>query len=336
MSVKSYRDAINECLAQEMERDETVIVLGEDVVGGSGSKGGKEAIGGVFSLTAGLWGKFGDNRVMDTPISESAIVGAAAGAALAGMRPVAEIMFTDFMGLCLDQIYNQAAKFKYMFGGKAKTPMVIRTTMGAGMSAAAQHSQVNYAWLTNIPGLKCAVPSNPYDAKGLLASAIRGEDPVVFCEHKMLYMSQGEVPDEPYTVPFGKGNLTRQGKDVTIVGFARMVTLANEVADKLAGEGITCDVIDPRTTSPFDEELVLESVEETGRLVIVDESTPRCSMASDVAGLVSSQAFEFLDAPIKMVTPPHTPIPFAPSLEWTYLPSADKIEAAVRETLEGR
>lgn len=336
MGVKSYRDAINECLHQEMERDPTVVVLGEDVVGGSGTEGGKEAIGGVFSLTAGLWKKYGDNRVMDTPISESAIVGAAAGAALAGLRPVAEIMFTDFLGLCLDQIYNQAAKFKYMFGGKAKTPMVVRTTTGAGMSAAAQHSQTNYAWTTNIPGVKSIVPATPYDAKGLLASAIRGEDPCIFFENKVLYGMKGEVPDEPYTIPLGKGQLTRQGKDATIVAFSRMVHLANAVADKLAGEGITCDVIDPRTTSPLDEDLILESVEETGRLIVVDESNPRCGLARDIAGLVASQVFEFLDAPIKLVTPPHTPVPFAPSLEQVYLPNADKVEAAVRAALEGK
>jgi len=329
------REAINECLHQEMERDEAVIVIGEDVAGGMGSEGGPEAIGGVFGLTVGLYSKFGAQRVIDTPISESAIVGAAAGAALAGLRPVAEIMFTDFMGLCLDQIYNQGAKFKYMFGGKAKTPMVIRTTMGAGMSAAAQHSQTNYAWLTSIPGVKCAVPSNAYDAKGLLAASIRGEDPVVYFEHKVLYMSKCEVPDEPYVVPFGKGKLTRQGKDATIVAFARMVHLANDAADALSKEGISCDVIDPRTTSPLDEELILESVKQTGRLIVVDESNPRCSMASDIAGLVSSQAFDYLDAPIKLVTPPHTPIPFAPNLEQVYLPNKDKIAENVRQAMEG-
>lgn len=331
----TMREAINECLHQEMERDESVVVLGEDVCGGQGSDGGPEAIGGVFGLTAGLWTKHGDNRVMDTPISESAIVGAAAGAALTGLRPVAEIMFTDFMGLCLDQVYNQGAKFKYMFGGKAKTPMVIRTTMGAGMAAAAQHSQVNYHWLTNIPGVKCALPSNAYDAKGLLAFAIRGEDPVMYFEHKMLYMAKSDVPEAPYTIPFGKGTLTRQGKDATIVAFARMVHLANDAADALARDGITVDVIDPRTTSPLDEELILESVAQTGRLVVVDEANPRCSMATDIAAIVSSKAFHDLDAPIKLVTPPHTPIPFSPALEQVYLPNAETIAAAVRETLEG-
>jgi pyruvate dehydrogenase E1 component beta subunit len=335
MSIKSYRDAINECLHQEMERDASVVVFGEDVVGGSGTEGGKEAIGGVFSLTAGLWGKFGDNRVFDTPISESAIVGAAAGAALAGLRPVVEIMFTDFFGLCLDQMYNQAAKFNYMFGGKARTPMVVRTTTGAGVSAAAQHSQSNYCWITNIPGMKVLLPSSPHDAKGLLASAIRGEDPVVFYENKILYGMKGEVPDEPYTIPLGKGVLTRQGKHATIVAFSRMVHIANAAADKLATDGITCDVIDPRTTSPLDEELILESVQETGRLIVVDECNPRCGLARDIAGLVASQAFEFLDAPIKLVTPPHTPIPFAPNLEQAYLPNEAKVEAAVREAMGG-
>lgn len=334
MPEKSMRDAINECLHQEMERDETVVVIGEDVAGGMGSPAGPEAIGGVFSLTAGLFTKFGEQRVIDTPISESAIVGAAAGAALAGLRPVAEIMFTDFMGLCLDPLYNQGAKFNYMFGGKAKTPMVIRTTMGAGMSAAAQHSQTNYAWMTSIPGVKCAVPSNAYDAKGLLTSAIRGEDPVVFFEHKMLYGRRSEVPDESYTVPFGKGKLTRQGSDITIVAFARMVHHANKAADELADEGISCDVIDPRTTSPLDEELILESVQQTGRLIVVDESNPRCSMASDIAGLVASQAFDYLDSPIKLITPPHTPIPFAPNLEKAYLPSKADIKAAAQQVME--
>jgi len=335
MPEKSYRDAINECLHQEMERDEKVIVLGEDVSGGAGAPGGREAAGGVFGLTAGLLPKYGEHRVIDTPISESAITGAAAGAAIAGYRPVAEIMFCDFIGLCLDPLYNQAAKFKYMFGGKAKTPLVIRMTSGAGMSAAAQHSQSNYSMITSIPGLKCALPSNPYDAKGLLASAIRGEDPVIYFENKMLYMMKGEVPDEPYTIPFGKGNLVRQGEHATIVAFSRMVSRAQQAADALEKDGITCDVIDPRTTSPLDEELILESVQETGRLIVVDESNPRCSMASDIAGLVASQAFEYLDAPIKLVTAPHTPVPFAPNLEADYVPSADKIAAAVREAVEG-
>jgi pyruvate/2-oxoglutarate/acetoin dehydrogenase E1 component len=335
MAIKTIRDAINDCLHQEMARDETVIVLGEDVSGGAGAPGVRDAAGGVFGVTTGLHPKYGENRVIDTPISESAIVGAAAGAALAGLRPVAEIMFADFLGVCLDQFMNQAAKFNYMFGGKAKTPMVVRMTMGAGMSAAAQHSQSPYNIITAIPGLKCALPSNAYDAKGLLASAIRGEDPVVFMEHKMLYGESCEVPDESYTIPFGKGNMTRQGGDVTIVAFARMLHFANAVADKLSKDGIRCDVIDPRTTSPLDEEMILESVRQTGRLVVVDESPKRCGMASDIAGIVSSQAFEFLDAPIKLITPPHTPIPFAPNLERLYLPSLETIERAVRDAMEG-
>jgi pyruvate dehydrogenase E1 component beta subunit len=329
----SMRAAINSCLFEEMRRDPTVVVFGEDVVGGLGSPGGPEAIGGVFGLTAGLYTEFGETRVFDTPISESAIVGAAAGAALAGLRPVAEIMFTDFFGLCLDQIYNQAAKFNYMFGGTAKTPMVIRTTMGAGMASAAQHSQTNYNWLVSIPGVKTAVPSNAYDAKGLLAEAIRGEDPVVFFENRMLYRAKCDVPDTPYTVPFGKGALTRQGSHATIVAIARMVEMANDAADALARDGITCDVVDPRTLSPLDDELILESVEQTGRLIVVDEGTPRCSVASDVAAIVASKGFDLLDAPIELVTAPHTPVPFAPNLEALYLPDAQRIEDAVRRTL---
>jgi pyruvate dehydrogenase E1 component beta subunit len=335
MSKKSYRDAINECLHQEMARDPSIIVLGEDVVGGSGTPGGKEAIGGVFSLTEGLWAKFGDERVIDTPISESAIVGAAAGAALAGLRPVAEIMFCDFLGLCLDPLYNQAAKFKYMFGGKAATPMVVRTTIGAGMNAAAQHSQSNYAWTTSIPGLKSALPSTPADAKGLLAAAIRGDDPVVFFEHKMLYALEGDVPDEPFLIPLGKGSLIRSGTDATVVAFSRMVHLAASAVDRLGAEGIRCDLIDPRTTSPLDEELICDSVAQTGRLIVVDESPPRCGLARDVAGLVSSRAFDFLDSPIQLVTPPHTPIPFAPNLEELYIPTEKSIESAIRSALQG-
>ena len=335
MPVKSMRDAINECLHQEMERDETVMVIGEEISGGAGGTSGeREAAGGIFGVTAGLLPKFGDHRVIDTPITESAIVGAAAGAALAGMRPVAEVMFIDFIGVCLDQIYNQTAKFNYMFGGNVKTPLTIRMTIGAGMSAAAQHSQAPYAMLTSIPGLKVAMPSTPYDAKGLLTTAIRDDDPVIFLEHKMLYADEGEVPDESYEVPFGQGALTREGDDVTIVAFSRMVHFANAAADKLAKDGITCNVIDPRTTSPLDEELILECVEMTGRLVVVDEAPPRCSMASDIAGLVSSQAFEHLKAPIKLINAPHTPVPFAPNLELEYIPSEDKIEAAARATLE--
>jgi pyruvate dehydrogenase E1 component beta subunit len=258
-------------------------------------------------------------------------MGAAAGAAMTGLRPVAELMFSDFLGVCFDQIYNQAAKFRYMFGGKARTPMVIRTMIGAGRSAAAQHSQSPYHIFTSVPGLKVVVPSNAYDAKGLLIQAIRDDDPVVFCEHKLMYDLKTEVPDEAYTIPFGEANVVRDGDDVTIVALARMVHYANEAAETLAAEGIECDLIDPRTTSPLDEDTILDSVARTGRLVIVDEATPRCSMATDIAALVADKAFAALKAPIKRVTAPHTPVPFAPGLEKLYIPDPQRIAAAVRE-----
>src|ERR1700750_229270 len=220
-------------------------------------------------------------RVIDTPISESAYVGAAAGAAAAGLRPIAELMFVDFLGVCLDQIFNQAAKFRYMFGGKAETPMVVRTMYGAGIRAASQHSQALYPIFTHIPGLKVVLPSNPYDAKGLLIQAIRDDDPVIFLEHKVLYTLEGDVPEEPYTIPFGEASVVRDGSDVTVVALGRMVQMAMEAADALEGEGISCEIVDPRTTSPLDEDTILESVENTGRLVVVDEAGPRCGMVGD-------------------------------------------------------
>ncbi len=325
-----YQDAINEALDQEMARDETVIVMGEDVVGGTGTNGEMDAWGGVLGVTKGLYGKYGD-RIMDSPISESALVGAAVGAAATGMRPVCELMFIDFMGVCFDQIYNQAAKFRYMFGGKATTPVVIRTMYGAGFRAAAQHSQCLYNLFTHVPGLKVVMPSTPYDAKGLLIQAIRDDDPVIFCEHKALYATEGDVPEESYAIPFGEANIVREGDDVTIVALGRMVHQAGMVAEGLASDGISCEIIDPRTTSPFDEDTVLESVENTGRLVVVDESNPRCSMATDISSLVAQKGFEFLKAPVEMVTAPHTPVPFSGALEDIYIPSPEKIEIAVRK-----
>lgn len=328
----SFQQAINDALAQEMERDNTVILMGEDVAGGSGAGGEMDAWGGPLGVTKGLWSKFGD-RVMDTPITESAFVGAAIGAATAGLRPVVELMFIDFMGVCFDQIFNQAAKFRYMFGGKAVTPLVIRTMFGAGLRAAAQHSQCLYPIFTHIPGLKCVVPSTPYDAKGLLIRAIRDDDPVIFCEHKMLYSMQGDVPEEPYTVPFGEANFVREGDDVTLVTLGRMVHLSAEAADSLAKDGIECEVIDLRTTTPLDEDSVLESVEKTGRLVVVDEASPRCNLATDISALVAQKAFASLKAPVRMVTPPHTPVPFSDVLEDMYIPSAPQIAAAIRDTV---
>ena len=331
MAKKSFRQAVNEALAQEMRRDPTVVVMGEDNAGGMGAPGEDDAWGGVLGVTKGLMPEFGRDRVLDTPISESAFIGAAAGAAATGLRPVAELMFVDFMGVCFDQIFNQAGKFRYMFGGKAVTPMVVRTMFGAGFRAASQHSQSLYPIFTHTPGLKVVIPSSPYEAKGLMIQSIRDDDPVVFFEHKVMYDDEEEVPDEPYTIPFGEANITREGDDVTVVAIGRMVGFANQVADKLEGEGIGCTVIDPRTTSPLDEDSILESVEETGRLVVVDESNPRCNMATDIAALAAENVFDALKAPIRKVTPPHTPVPFAPELEDLYIPTPEKIEAAVRD-----
>src|SRR6476619_2674411 len=289
----TYREAVNEALTQEMERDETAIVMGEDNAGGAGAPGEQDAWGGVLGVTKGLYHKF-PGRVLDTPISEAAFIGAAIGAAACGMRPVAELMFIDFMGVCFDQICNQAAKFKYMFGGKAQTPVVIRAMVGAGFRAAAQHSQMLTPLFTHIPGLKVVCPSNAYDAKGLLIQSIRDNDPVIFCEHKNLYAHETDVPQESYTIPFAEANVLRDGKDVTIVTYGMMVHRAMDAASALAKNGVECEVIDLRTLSPIDMDTVIESVENTGRLVCVDEAHPRCSLASDVAAKVGQEAFKSL------------------------------------------
>src|SRR6201986_3927617 len=277
----SYQQAVAEAIASEMERDPTVVIMGEDIAGGMGAPGEDDAWGGVLGVTKGLYAKY-PGRVIDTPISESAYVGAAAGAAAAGLRPIAELMFVDFLGVCLDQIFNQAAKFRYMFGGKAETPMVIRTMYGAGIRAASQHSQALYPIFTHIPGLKVVLPSNPYDAKGLLIAAIRDDDPVIFLEHKVLYTLEGEVPEESYTIPFGEASIVREGDDVTVVALGRMVPFALEAAEELAAEGIECEMVDRLTAAALDEDTVLESVENTGRVVVVDESGPHCGMAADI------------------------------------------------------
>jgi pyruvate dehydrogenase E1 component beta subunit len=313
-----------------------VVVIGEDVAGGAGGTGVDDAYGGIMGVTRGLVGEFGRARVIDTPITESAIVGMAAGAAMTGLRPVAELMFVDFLGVCLDQILNQAAKFRYMFGGKARTPLVIRAMFGAGFSAGAQHSQCLYSILTHIPGLKVVIPSSPYDAKGLLIQAIRDDDPVIFLEHTKLYDLEGEVPAESYTVPFGEAHILREGGDLTIVALARMTHMALDAASALADKGIEATVIDPRTTSPLDEETILESVGATGRLLVVDESNPRCSVASEIAAVVGERAFRDLKAPIRRVTAPHTPVPFSPVLENAYIPSSAAIEAAAMELARWR
>jgi pyruvate/2-oxoglutarate/acetoin dehydrogenase E1 component len=334
MPRKTIRQVITETLAAEMRRDPTVIVMGEDIVGGTGSKGQLDAWGGPFGTTKGLIAEFGPERVIDTPISEAGFIGAATGAALTGLRPVAELMFSDFFGVCFDQIYNQAAKLRYMFGGRAVTPLTIRTRYGAGTRSASQHSQSPYSVFTHVPGLKVVIPTSAYDMKGLLTQAIRDDDPVVVFEHKKMYDVEDDVPDDSYTIPFGEANITHEGDDVTIVAIGRMVLFANEAAAKLEREGIGCTVVDPRTTSPLDEDTIIECVEDTGRLVVVDEANPRCSVATDIAALVASKAFRALKAPIELVTAPHTPVPYAPDLEDAYIPSPEKIAAAVRRVME--
>ena len=333
MARTSFRQALNDALRAEMRRDSRVVIIGEDVAGGAGGTGDDDAYGGIMGVTRGLVGEFGRARVIDTPITESAIVGMAAGAAMTGLRPVAELMFVDFLGVCLDQILNQTAKFRYMFGGKARTPLVIRAMFGAGFNAGAQHSQCLYSIFTHIAGLKVVIPSTPYDAKGLLIQAVRDEDPVIFMEHTKLYDLEGEVPAESYTVPFGEATVLREGGDATIVALARMTHVALEAAAALAETGVEVTVIDPRTTSPLDEETILESIGTTGRLLVVDESNPRCSVASEIAAVVAERGFRDLKAPIRRVTAPHTPVPFSPILENAYIPSAKAVEAAVMELM---
>jgi pyruvate/2-oxoglutarate/acetoin dehydrogenase E1 component len=319
----SFLEALNEALRQEMERDPTVIVMGEDV----------GVYGGVFGVTKGLLEKFGFERVIDTPISEAGFIGAAVGAAATGLRPVVELMFVDFFGVAMDQIYNQAAKMRYMFGGKIKVPITIRTTIGGGLSAAAQHSQVLYSIFAHVPGLKVVVPSTPYDAKGLLISSIRDDNPVMFFEHKLLYPIKGPVPEEPYTIPLGKADVKREGSDVTVIGLALTVHQALEAANILAKEGISVEVVDPRTIVPFDKEAILKSVRKTGRVVIVDEDYDRCGFASWVAAIIADEALEYLDTPIKRITTPNVPIPFSPPLEKYILPSTEKIVRVVKALL---
>jgi pyruvate/2-oxoglutarate/acetoin dehydrogenase E1 component len=335
--ILTMRKALSEAFRQVMEEDPTVIMMGEDIAGGMGAPGELDAWGGDLGITKGLIGRFGMDRVLDTPISETAYIGAAVGAATAGLRPIAELMFVDFMGVCFDQLLNQAAKFRYMFGGKTKTPLVVRTQYGAGFRAGAQHSQALYPIFAHIPGLKCVIPSSAYDAKGLMIASVRDDDPVIFFEHKVMYDTVADdVPERPYAIPLGEANIVRDGEDATIVAIGRMVHFAMEAARTLERDGIDCEVIDPRTISPLDEDTILDSVRRTGRLVVVDEAYPRCGIAADIASIVAERCFEALKAPIRKVTPPHTPIPFAPDLEDAWLPSADKIAAAVRSQFEGR
>jgi pyruvate dehydrogenase E1 component beta subunit len=329
----TYQQAIHEALQIAMREDPTVVLLGEDIAGGAmvDHLVNDDAWGGPMGVTKGLVQEFGRNRVLDTPITEAGFIGAAVGAAATGLRPVAELMFVDFFGCCMDQIFDQGAKLRYMFGGKAKCPVTIRTQIGAGVSAAGQHSGCHYSVFAHMPGIKCIVPSTPADAKGLLLSAIRDDDLVMFFENKVLYGTKGDVPEGDEGIPLGVADIKRVGDDVTIVAISRMVQQALAAADTLAAEGIEAEVIDPRTLSPLDEETILSSVAKTHRLLVVDEDNPRCSAATDIAAMVADKGFDTLDAPIKRVTAPHTPVPFSPPLEQFYVPSPDRIVDAVRE-----
>jgi len=320
----SYRDALREALREEMQRDPTVFLLGEDI---------GRYWGGAFKVTKGLAEEFGDERVRDTPISESAIIGAAVGAAITGMRPVAEIMFGDLTTLAMDQIVNQAAKIRYMFGGQAKVPLVIRTPFGGGVNIAAHHSQCLEALFMHIPGLQVAVPSTPYDAKGLLKTAIRNDNPVIFCEHKLLYPITGPVPEEEYTLPFGEANIKREGSDVTIIATLYMVHKALNAAEKLEEEGISAEVVDPRTLVPLDKETIINSVKKTGRVVIVTEDCRTAGVSAEIAAIIAEEALDYLDAPIRRVANPDVPIPFSPPLESYVIPDEKRIIEAVKEVV---
>jgi acetoin:2,6-dichlorophenolindophenol oxidoreductase subunit beta len=326
-------EAIREAIRVAMRQDPTVVLLGEDVAGGVmvDHLADEDAWGGPMGVTKGLVQEFGRGRILDTPITESGFIGAAVGAAATGLRPIAELMFVDFFGCCMDQIFDQGAKLRYMFGGKATCPVVIRTMIGAGVNAAGQHSGCHYSVFTHMPGIKTVVPSTPADAYGLLLSAIRDDDLVMFFENKVLYGLKGEVPDGDEGIPLGVAEVKREGSDVTIVGISRMVHQALAAAEQLAEEGIESEVIDPRTLSPLDEGAILDSVAKTHRLVVVDEDNPRCGAAADLAALVADKGFDTLDAPIKLVTAPHTPVPFSPPLEQFYVPSPERIVATVRE-----
>ncbi|WP_129725878.1 alpha-ketoacid dehydrogenase subunit beta [Ectobacillus funiculus] len=327
--------AINEAMKIAMRKDENVILMGEDVAGGAqvDHLQDDEAWGGVLGVTKGLVQEFGRDRILDTPIAEAGYMGAAMAAASTGLRPIAELMFNDFIGSCLDEVLNQGAKFRYMFGGKAQVPVTIRTMHGAGFRAAAQHSQSLYALFTSIPGLKVVVPSTPYDAKGLLLAAIEDNDPVIFFEDKTLYNMTGDVPEGYYTIPLGKADIKRTGSDLTVVAIGKQVHTALTAANQLAAKGIEMEVIDPRSLSPLDEDIILGSVAKTSRLIILDEANPRCSIATDIAALVADKGFDTLDAPIKRITAPHTPVPFSPPLEDLYLPTPEKVLEAVSELL---
>ncbi len=318
----TYRDALREALLEEMQRDKTVFLLGEDI---------GRYWQGAFKVTKGLAEKFGEERVLDTPISESAIIGTAVGAAITGMRPVAEIMFGDLVTLAMDQIANQAAKIHYMFGGQSRVPLVIRTPFGGGVNIAAHHSQSLEAWFMHVPGLLVAVPSMPSDAKGLLKAAIRNDNPVVFCEHKLLYPIEGLVPEGEYTLPFGAAEVKREGQDVTIVATMFMVHEALKAAEALEKDGLSVEVVDPRTLVPLDKKVLIDSVRKTGRLVVVSEDCKTAGVTAEIAALVAEEAIDYLDAPIKRLATPDAPIPFSPPLEKHLIPDEKSIIQTVKK-----
>jgi pyruvate dehydrogenase E1 component beta subunit len=318
-----YREAIREAVIEEMDKDKSVFLIGEDI----------GVYGGAFRAYKGLLEKYGPERVINTPISEIGIIGAGVGAALTGQRPIAEIMFIDFTTLAMDQIVNQAAKIRYMTGDSLNVPMVIRTQGGAGRGVAAQHSQSLEAWFYHIPGLKVVMPATSYDVKGLLKTAIRDDNPVVFLEHKMIYLIKGEVPEEEYTIPFGEADIKREGSDITIVAYSNMLFKSLEAAEELEKDGISCEVVDPRTLVPLDIDTIIDSVKKTGRLVVVTEACKRGSVASDISAKVTEKAFDWLDAPIKIVAGLNTPIPYNSNLEQASIPHKKDIVAAVKDII---
>ena len=323
----SYLEAIREALQQEMRRDPRVFVIGEDV----------GVYGGAFGVTRGLVEEFGEQRIIDTPISELGIAGAITGAALTGMRPVGEIMFMDFTTLATEQLVNQAAKIRFMFGGTATVPFVLRCPAGSGTGAAAQHSQSLENWFVHVPGLKVVMPSTPYDAKGLLLAAIRDDNPVIFVEQKLLYKTRGPVPEEDYTVPLGKADIKRAGRDLTIVATGVMVARALEAAEQLAREGIEVEVADPRTLKPLDAELIIQSVSKTGRVLIVHEAARTGGYGGELAAIIAeSEAFDYLDAPIVRLAGRDMPIPYNRTLEYHTVPQVENIVEAARQLAQGR
>jgi len=323
----SYLEAIREALRQEMQRDERVFVIGEDV----------GVYGGAFGVTLGLAEEFGEERVIDTPISEYGIAGAITGAALVGMRPVGEIMFMDFTTLAMEQLVNQAAKMRFMFGGTIEVPFVLRTPAGSGTGAAAQHSQSLESWFVHVPGLKVVMPSTPYDAKGLLLASIRDDNPVIFIEHKLLYKTKGPVPEESYTIPLSTAEVKREGRDLTIVATAVMVRRSLEAAEQLSQDGIEVEVVDPRTLKPLDERTVIRSVMKTGRVLIVHEACKTGGYGGELAAVVAgSDAFDYLDAPVVRLAGRDMPIPYNRTLEYHTVPQVETIVEAARQLAQGR